>query len=154
MIKRACLVISLLLCSSVFAHQDRIITLESNGDLTGLPEQYLPANFNEKTHTLSIAKNTFAMPVCISKYFSFSPDSTLKITSSWYHQRSILPPYINFKISPNDKDYAFSLLIGLDDLAVIEATVTTYFSKNSGAFHQIKIDERCQEAIKNSYAKK
>lgn len=153
MIKKVALLSLILFCSGLQAHQERIIQVKGNGELDGLPEQYQPANIDLKNRVIAIAKNEFAMPLCISKYFSFNEEYTLKISSSWYHKRTGLPPYINFKINPKDKDHAYSLLLGLDDLKVIEAKVLTYPKPGKIAFHTVAFDDRCLKAIENGYAK-
>ncbi len=154
MIRNIALLFMLLFCSGLQAHQDRIIQVMENGNLDGLPKQYQPASINTKSATISIAQNTIVLPPCLSKYFAFNDIYTLQVTSSWYHERSSLPPYINFKIQPKNKDHAYSILFGLDDLSVIEAQVITYPNKGTTAFHTIAFDKHCQKDINGAYVKK
>ena len=145
------IILLLFFCSGALAHRDRIIHLSESGDLEGLPEQYLPARLNLDTMTFQIGNTTLNFPVCISKYFPLDKDYRIKITSSWYHKKSSLPSYINLKISPNEKDFAFSLLFELDTLKPIKFRVFTYNNDNSYHMHELKIDDDCQEDINSSY---
>jgi len=119
--------------------------------MSNLPERYLPARIDLKKNTISIANVAFNMPVCVSKYF-VNPDSySLLVTSSWYHQRSNLPPYINFNISPKNKDFEYSLLFELDSLKVIKFQVITHPNSHVTAFHNIDIGAHCTKLINSSY---
>lgn len=138
--------------TNVVAHQDKIIHVSKRGDLTGLPEEYLPANIDLDKMVISIEKNVFTLPICVSKYFKDHNDYKLLVTSSWYHQRSTLPPYINFRIIPEGKDFEYSLLFGLGNLKVIELQVLTHPNKNTTLYHKIEINNHCRKAISESYA--
>lgn len=147
------LLIILAFCNAqAFAHQDTIITVDKTGNMEGLPEAYLPANIDLDKNSISIANNQFDMPRCVSKYFAHHESHKLHVTSSWYHQRSILPPYINFKISPKGKDFEYSLMFELDTLEVIQFQVITHPNEKTTSFHKIDIDTRCSSSIESSFS--
>lgn len=137
-----------------YAHEDTIIRVLEGGVLEGLPEQYSPAKIDLNNKVISIGKTKFYMPPCVFKYFNDHDDYRLEVTGSWYHQRSILPPYISFNIFPKEKYFAYSLLFGLDDLRVIEFKVITLPSENVRYLHKIEIDELCAKSINDSYSTK
>jgi len=139
------------LSAPIMAHQDRILDLSEKGEITGLPDEYLPAKIELNNKVISIGEVTFTMPPCVSKYFENLESYNLRVTSSWYHQRSILPPYINFNVIPKNKDFSYSLLFGLEDLKVIEFQVITHPSKDVTAYHKVAITEHCIKSIGNSY---
>ncbi len=134
-----------------FAHQDTIIQLDESGHMKGLPDEYSPAQIDFEKELISIGNTTMQMPPCIFKYFSDRQSYDLKITSSWYHQRSTLPPYISFKVSPLSKDYEYKLLLSLQDLQPIKFEIITHESENSWIHHEIRIGEQCLKALEKSY---
>ena len=146
------LIVFAIFSAQAMAHQDRIIQVAKDGSMTGLPETYLPAKIDLENMAITIARTTFNMPPCVSKYFA--DYDNLEVTSSWYHTRSTLPPYINFKISPKGKDFEYSLLFGLDDLKPISFGVITHPHEQAIAFHQIEIGDRCTKEISSSYVSK
>lgn len=138
--------------SSAFAHQDRVITLSEDGRLEGLPQQYQPANLDLTLMAFQIGMNTFNFPACVSKYFPADKKYKIQITSSWYHDRSLLPPYIKIKIFPHGRNFEYGLLFELDTLKPIEFQVMTHDSEHSMSYHALKINERCQQSIESSYS--
>jgi hypothetical protein len=153
--KKVCYFALLLLCAFyvlAFAHKDRIITIE-NGNLIGLPEEYQPAKLNLQKMYLQIGHNRLDFPPCISKYFPEDNQYTLEIAASWYHDLSILPPYLSISIKPNGKDYSFDLMFDMDTLNPIEFEIEIRESPTLIFCHQIKIDKHCLESIKNSLTK-
>ncbi len=91
------------------------------------------------------------MPRCVSKYFEGHTNYKLMVTSSWYQQRSMLPPYINIGIKPEEKDFEYSLLFSLEDLKVIEFTVITHEDEFTTSYHSVKINQECMKEIDKSY---
>ncbi|MBL4623583.1 MAG: hypothetical protein JKY42_00305 [Flavobacteriales bacterium] len=145
------LTIIVIFSTQILAHQDRIIEVSKSGNMVGLPERYLPAKIDLNKSTISIGRAVFNMPICVSKYFA-NPDSyKMLVTSSWYHQRWKLPPYINFNIAPKGKDFEYSLLFELDNLMVIKFQVITKNNEQVKEFHKIDISEHCTKSIGSSY---
>ncbi|WP_044615846.1 hypothetical protein [Gynuella sunshinyii] len=144
-------VIIVMLSSFAYSHQDRIIQVGSDGGLIGLPDEYLPASINVREGQISIGGTTLNMPPCVFKYFQDHESYDLSVTSSWYHQRSSLPPYIQFKVSPKNKDFEYSLLFALKGLKVIDFEVITHPNKGVTSFHTIDIGERCKKSIERAY---
>ncbi len=130
------------------AHEDMGILLGPKGELKGLPEQYLPASL--QNNKITIGTHELNMPECVAKYFSSAVPYDLSISSSWYHNKSTLPPYINFNIKPKNKDFEFRLLFSLNDLSPIQFTIVTHTSQNELSYHPLEISKRCRIEISNS----
>ena len=141
-------------CAQAMAHQDRIIHVDKNGNMEGLPEKYHPAKIDLENMAITIAKTTFNMPPCVSKYFEDHESYELRVTSSWYHNTSILPPYINFIIIPKGKSWEYRLVFELDDIKPIEFHVFIHKNERITSRHLIKIGEHCTKAIGRSYISK
>ena len=108
--KAKTIIISLIvsaLCLSASAHKDRIIHLEES-KLIGLPEQYQPASFTVTNQIISIGRNMVKITEPIWKRFGNIEEDKIIITSSWYHARTTIPPYIIFS---NSK---FSIVLNLN----------------------------------------
>ena len=118
----ACLLVCA--CSAVSAHKDRIIERETDGKLVGLPNQYEPAFLTLRPKAiLRIGKNAVTIPQCLVEALSLR-QSNLRFTSSWYHDLSILPPYLNIEVIQSESDNGFyngyGLLFNLDTLKLLQ----------------------------------
>ncbi|MEO1855953.1 MAG: hypothetical protein ABGY95_01130 [Rubritalea sp.] len=137
--KRLSLLVGLLVCllSGVLsAHQDTPLKLE-DGKIIGLPDKYQPASFDRKKKILTIAGKSLAFPAILHALFIDDRVDELfgdplpvkghayklKLSASWYHSEldPELPPYMLIRIEPDDRDYAFELLIDMDRLRFIRA---------------------------------
>lgn len=123
-IHRALGVVLLCAAFSSGAHQDRILAINKDGSLGGLPEPYIPATLTLKPQTiLRIGPRAVTLPECLVAAVALRK-SQLQVTASWYHERSILPPYINIEVQHSQAEYGyftgFSLLFNLETLALIE----------------------------------
>lgn len=152
--KKILLLLSLSLSSfSAFAHKDAVISLSEEGSLIGLPSEYLPAQLDLNANRLSIGKNILNMPPCVSKYFKNPGSYKLFITSSWYHEHSTLPPYIQFRVSPNNKDFEFELLFNLNNLSPIHFTEVTHPNEKETNYNGLEISEVCKAEMEKSTSK-
>lgn len=142
-----------LFSSCAFAHKDRIITLEAGGDLSGLPSQYLPAQLDLSAKRLVIGKHSLLMPPCVARYFLEPNSYKLSVTASWYHSRSVLPPYIGFRISPIEKDFEYNLLFNMEDLSPIEFSIITHPNDMIINHNELAIPEFCRSAIEKATTK-
>ncbi|MEI8645503.1 hypothetical protein P4S60_07795 [Pseudoalteromonas sp. Hal040] len=109
---------SIIISFTVSAHKDLRIKLEKSGQLIGLPKLYSPAIFELESFTLSIADNKLTLPACITKYLV---NNELSFSSSWYHTRSTLPPYINIKTSNYSQNIEYSFMLNMDTVELIDA---------------------------------
>jgi len=120
----------LMMNSSSHAHQDTRLKFE-NGKITGLPEKYLPASFDIKKQSLSIAGKTLVFPVGLRRIFTFDANFdpfesnppkiearpyTYSFSASWYHELCVggLPPYMLITVTPPDAKIGFELLTHSD----------------------------------------
>ena len=101
----------------IWAHKDTGIKLGENGELLGLPTEYSPAYFKLESSTLIVAKNNLEIPECITKYFV---NSELDFSSSWYHTRSKLPPYLNIIASHQSENIEYTFMFNMDTLELIK----------------------------------
>jgi hypothetical protein len=139
MIRNITLVLGLILSFSVFAHQATTIKLAGDGNLVGLPNEYLPANFDRSSWTLSIADKKYVFPACVSNQLSDLKVRDFKVESSWYNPIIIIsdtethsfPSYIKISV----KSEGFYILLDLD--------TTRPFDANSPEYSELAIDEIC-----------
>jgi hypothetical protein len=140
----------LALPSTVQAHEDTIIQLRGT-NLVGLPKNYSPAEFDTNTFRLRIGNHAMTFTPFLKSLFDAPHD--LRISGSWYHQRSTLPPYLLFHIQPKKKDFSYSILINMDTLDVIEVSVTLRESDSTSRHLQVALSEQQQEVIRKSIEK-
>lgn len=136
--------------SNVFAHKDREIVIVGDGQLVGLPEQYLPAYLNLDSMHLQIGKNSLVLPKCISRYFSRYPEFNITSGSSWYHKQKNPPPYIYFDLKPRGQDYSFRLMFALDSLELLSLGIHFYASNGSIYRDGLAVYDSCRNDVKNA----
>jgi hypothetical protein len=121
---------------------DRVIQLDS-GALRGLPDQYQPALFSITERKLAIGSQTVTFPECIWKYWGHIEEDDIRFTASWYHERSLLPPYLSIQIRSRDTKMQYHLLLSLDTLEIIylERVIE---SGGATMFERITLDQTCK----------
>ena len=111
----------LVICQLAYAHVDTIIRL--NGEkLEGLPPQYQPASFSIENRRLEVGVMSVVIPACLWKYFGRAGRDNLRFHASWYHDSSILPPYIVISVDKVGTTTSYEFIINLDTLAVVKFT--------------------------------
>ncbi len=128
-------------------HQDRILKINENGKIIGLPKEYSPAQFNIKKGYLRIRNKELTFPTCIKYYFNIHPNPKLTLSASWYHSKEIMPYYLNFVISQKNKDYTYSILVNLETLELMFVEVSI-LQGNSIYSNELKTDEKCMNEYK------
>ena len=112
------------------AHQDTTLKLESDGRLVGLPQEYLPANLDISSWTISIVKQQFTFPRCLSSRLKGVKESDIEISSSWYNPVHVVsedeyfsfPSYLKIEIESKD----FVALFKLDNAKPFDTTHPEY----------------------------
>jgi hypothetical protein len=145
------IILACIYSSAGLAHVDTILATSDDGRLEGLPDQYSPASFDSQNYVLSIGIAKLKFPPCVAKYFS-APNSDIEITASWYHNLELMPPYVAFDITPPSMGFKYHLLFNLNTLEPIEFRVDAELVQNSIFMHELVVEPRCLEAIRESYA--
>jgi hypothetical protein len=114
---------------ATWAHQDRILQLQPNGTVTGLPSPYRALRLSIKeigTRNVEVVlivgnRSTTLLP-CATNLIRSASMSDVRITGSWYHDERTIPYYINLRFmdarSPSDifgrssLDFLFNLRTG------------------------------------------
>ncbi|MDQ8004944.1 MAG: hypothetical protein REI64_09110 [Pedobacter sp.] len=137
----------LFLSNSNTIHQDKILKIDKKGNIVGLPKQFTPAKFDLATKKLRIKDREVIFPKCLSSYFEQHRNPKVNLSASWYHEKRILPYYLNFEINDKNSNYGYTILINLETLELI------YINKSiieGNTIHNPKIDlgERCLKDYK------
>ena len=140
-------ILILMIFTSAHAHQDRIIVLENN-NLVGLPAEYQPAQLDLKASKLRIKNHEMDFSPYVKSFFEEEPYE-IQISSSWYHTRSSLPPYLQIRIIPEDKDYRYQLLFNMNTLEIIDIEVVILRERTSRGF-PVALSELQTKSIKES----
>tara|TARA_B100000767_G_C19260284_1_gene326915 strand:+ start:56 stop:496 length:441 start_codon:yes stop_codon:yes gene_type:complete len=132
----------LLFSNVLFAHQDRIIEIAENGELSGFPEKYMPSNFDIRKWQLTIAGTSYTFPDCIKNNIPIKSVKDLAFSSSWYHQRTPrMPNYLNINVKSKD----FSILVALDNAKPFDIDKETlkYKDREKVKFKELSEAEAC-----------
>lgn len=124
-----------LMGTEAFAHQDRIFSIvSSSGKVDGIPEKFGEvfvlvdwAKNSDGGVKVSIGSRHLNLPTCVSKHFMESSQAKMRISGSWYHDRSILPPYLSIelpdKAAPRTNfgfENGYKILLNLETAEIIE----------------------------------
>jgi hypothetical protein len=126
---------------------DTRIELEGT-HIVGLPSKYAPAEFDAKALRLRIGRHGITFVGILGTFFE--EPHKLEISSSWYHDRDLLPPYIVFHIQPRGRDHEFAIMLALDTLRVIEATITLHKPRDTLQHLPIALDQIQQKLIRDA----
>ena len=133
--------------SQLRAHEDTLIQLKGT-TLVGLPNDYAPAELDLKAARLRIGKHEMTFSPFLKEFFQQPHD--LRISASWYHEPTILPPYILLHIQPKKKDFSYELLLNLSTLELIQLTVVLRTSDSSTWDLPIALTDQWKKDIKDS----
>lgn len=139
---RALAALIALASAETHAHSDTPFPRGADGSLNGTPAEYAPASAlvdleplqmcttTPPTFAITVAANVLALPPCIVALFRDADEGRVRFAGSWYHERSLLPPYMSVVIPvgpaipelPYRAFEEFHLLINLDTAALLRIT--------------------------------
>jgi hypothetical protein len=140
----------------LLAHQDTLLSVSKEGKLQGLPKEYEPAflqiskggQFSSTSVKLKIKGHAVKFPSCISNLFSIPATERMTISASWYHDLSLLPPYLAIylpqRTSPKDSSWfdGHTIVINLRTAEIISLQ-KNQFSDYSVQRKPVKLDSIC-----------
>ena len=136
--------------SQSWAHTDMGLNYDEEGVISGLPEEYGPGYFSWSNRRLRIGNHQ----VNLRSFENVIPaelDYDVSLFASWYHQRSLLPPYIYIRLNPHDKPFSYQILFHLETLELIHVSLSYRIELESGSIktmtHQIALPERTLQQI-------
>ena len=131
-------------------HEDTPLTIDSKGNIVGLPNGYGVAKFDSKTKTLRINKKQIVFPKCMSHYFEVSSNQKMILSASWYHYPILMPYYISFEIAENDSYAGQKILLNLNTLELI-SIYQSVSTKGGGLYYKaIILDKNCSRDYQNA----
>ncbi len=139
----------LFLNNSSVIHRDRILKIDKNGNIIGLPKKYSPAKFDLISKKLRIKYREVVFPKCLNYYFEQNRNPKITLSASWYHDKTTLPYYLNFDISNKSANYGYTILVNLETLELI------YVSKSiiqEDTIYEPKVDlsKKCLSEYKSA----
>ncbi len=143
------IILSIIMADSTTVHQDRILKIDKDGNIIGLPKEFGPAKFDLDRSYLRIKDKAIVLPKCVSYYFKIHDKPELNLSASWYHSKDIMPYYINFDISQKNKDSGYEILVDLETLELIHVQTSVKQGKSTDN-HLIKVDDSCLDEYKKS----
>jgi len=138
----------LFLNNSNTLHKDSPLQVDNNGNIIGLPKEFVTAKFNLDEKYLRLNDKEIILPDCLAYYFTEHKKPNLNLFASWYHSKKVIPYYIGFDVSQLDIDYKYTILINLEtlELIYIEKTIK---EGNGWNLERIELDKQCKTEYKN-----
>ncbi|HEU4429046.1 MAG TPA: hypothetical protein VFT98_09850 [Myxococcota bacterium] len=119
-----------LLSQPSIAHQDRVFELLPNGAVVGIDPKYEPVSIlvagdgGQMEVSVRIGTRRTDLPPCVARYFRLPTAQRIHLSGSWWHDFSLLPPYLQIelpqRVSELDVMDGISLLFNLQTGELIE----------------------------------
>ena len=93
------------------AHTDTGLVVEGD-KLVGLPEEYGECEFNWEEKYITINDKRVNLRG-YENYIPFEQEYDVYVAASWYHDKEIMPYYVNISLTPKDRTFRYSLLLDL-----------------------------------------
>ncbi len=125
----------MLLARPCLGHVDTVIEVRDNGELSGLPPQYMPASvlveYGQGMQwsrrvlrlTISLGSSKVTLPQCLTAAFELGEGQQLQFAASWYHDPLTLPPYLAVRFPTESHKLGtagHTILLNLDSLEIIQ----------------------------------
>ena len=108
------------------AHEDTAVTHDAkDGKLERLPEEYLPASFDTAKRVLRIKDHRMEFPPFLKALLPKPEDSEYLFAASWYHNKELMPPYLNIRVKAKGGEFRHAILIDLASLKIFAVTKLT-----------------------------
>ena len=136
------------------AHVDTTLRLDGN-TLDGLPAEFAPAELDWGNKVLRVGKHRIDLNA-FENIIPFQPEYEIFITASWYHERSILPPYICINLRPKGRTFKYTIMLNLDTLELLEVMLVYRINLEQYATvvrHELKLREHDINQIKRRTTK-
>ncbi|SMC87245.1 hypothetical protein [Cellulophaga tyrosinoxydans] len=138
----------LFLSNSNVIHQDRILEIDKNGNLIGLPKEFSPAKFDLNEKKLRINDKEIVFPKCLNYYFEEHQNPKLSFLASWYHSKKIMPYYLIINIHDNDVNYGYKILVDLETLDLIY--INKFIREGNTTYNpKVELTEECLTEYKS-----
>ncbi len=124
-----CLLAVWLVCGSAYAHTDVPLKLTPDGKLVAdpqdrkVPQEFQPLEYVKGEHLIRIGNYSMKLAPYFQSLFPDDGKYKVHFSASWYHDLSLLPPYLLMRIEPEGRQFSYRLVLGLKDLSVIQFSV-------------------------------
>ena len=120
---------ALLAWTSADAHTDVPLKLVADGKLVAdsqnskVPLEFQPLEYLKKEQVIRIGKHRMKLAPYFQSLFPDDEKFEVHFSASWYHDLTLLPPYMLVHIKPSGRQFSYRLLLNLKDLSVIQFSV-------------------------------
>jgi hypothetical protein len=136
------------------AHQDRIITLASDGRLEGFPATYEPAYLLLPPATgrgqvvLQLAGKRLDLPDCLSVLFAKTSRAHMRMAASWYHDPKVLPYYLSIDLpqrAPSAHGFydGWSILVDITRMKVLNVKAVFAIGDTAQSEQEVHLETFC-----------
>lgn len=156
--RRTIFVILAILATSAWAHKDRLLSLTSAGEIPELPTAYAQTRIHiefaqaqpepselKQFKFLSSGRET-NLGACLLKRVPMSTLSQVKLTGSWYHDETTLPPYVNISFAKqllNGQRGSIDFLFSLKDASLLKVTEVVPVSSTALQYRTVNLKDGC-----------
>jgi hypothetical protein len=140
------------------AHSDRVLAMHGSGQLSGLPEEFGPAELRVAfasdgggpkitSMQLRLGKARTLIPPCVCGILQSSSYADIRVKGSWYHEESGLPYYLHVDFADPDARAearwkpGFSMLFNLRTAKLIRMDIQV-LRENGNAVQFVPVDVR------------
>ncbi len=147
-------IVVLLAATIATSHQDRVLSLRSDGTIVGLPDRFgasrltIDKSGNPWIVVVRIGAIELELPECLGSLFQNSPPP-LTLAGSWYHDLETLPPYLAISLPQKagrpDGAVAFDLVLSLKDLSIVDLSMSIALPNGGQLMPDDALSKICSE---------
>ena len=134
-----------LVCLSAYAHTDVPLKITEDGSLVAdpedmkVPKRFQPLQYDQKEQLIRIGDHRMKLAPYFRSLFPDDGKYKVHFSTSWYHDLTLLPPYILMRIEPEGRQFHYDLLLSLKDLSVIEFSVEVDLGGGSSRYFPVDL---------------
>jgi len=113
-----------------WAHEDMIFPIENDGRLSRIPQEFGPVFLKVQGASgsplveLEFRARSVSLEPCLGRLFFLPEGERVRAMGSWYHDLTLLPPYVSFELPQKTAGHGFfdgySLLFNLETGGLLE----------------------------------
>lgn len=154
--RRTIFVALAIVATSAWAHKDRLLSLTAAGEVPELPTAYRQTRIHivfaqpepgalKQFKFVSSGRET-DLRSCLLKRVPMGTLSHVKLTGSWYHDETTLPPYVNISFTKeplHGQRGSIDLLFSLKDGSLLKVTEVVPVSSTELQYRTVNLKDGC-----------
>ena len=114
-----------------------------------VPKKFEPLRYDKEEQIIRIGNHSMKLAPYFRSLFPDDGRYKIHFSTSWYHDLTLLPPYMLMRIEPEGRQFDYRLLLNLRDLSVIEFSIEVDLGGGSSRYFPVDLSN-WEKEIKES----